>query len=268
MTDLPTPGMMAVPARLGVTARIVEGSLVIDVVPQDHTLRHGVLRASVVSFAVDAVAGILVDDDPEVWTFTTDLSVRMRPVPAPARVRAVERPLRRGRRSVTSAVEVTDESGASVATGTIGFARVPRKPTDPPKLGMTPELAAEAMADLPTLDAPLRDAAGIEVLDAAEGVVEVAVTPALTNPAGTLQGAMVALLAEVAAEDLVAARFGIPAVVVDLDLRYLAQARVGPVRTRSRLLGDGPGDPIEVELVDTSTDVVTTVAYARAVAVG
>jgi acyl-coenzyme A thioesterase PaaI-like protein len=48
----------------------------------------------------------------------------------------------------------------------------------------------------------LREEAGIEVIDAAEGVVQVEVTPGLRNPAGTLQGAMVALLAEAAAPPL------------------------------------------------------------------
>jgi hypothetical protein len=42
-------------------------------------------------------------------------------------------------------------------------------------------------------------------------------------------------------------------------------ARTGPVRTRSRLLGSGPDAPVQVELVDTSTDDITTLVYARAV---
>ena len=74
---------------------------------------------------------------------------------------------------------------------------------------------------------------------------------------------MVALLAEAAAEDLVTARFGAPAVVTDLDLRYLAKASEGPIRTRSRLLGAGPDAPVEVALVDTSTGTPTTLVYAR-----
>ncbi len=94
-----------------------------------------------------------------------------------------------------------------------------------------------------------------------------AVTPQLRNPAGTLQGAMVALLAEAAAEDLVSTRFETPCVVTELDLRYLAQARVGPVRSRCRLLGTTPDSPVEVELFDTSEERITTLVYARATAV-
>jgi acyl-coenzyme A thioesterase PaaI-like protein len=117
------------------------------------------------------------------------------------------------------------------------------------------------------LSRPLRDEAGIEVIDGAEGVVQVEVTPDLRNPAGTLQGAMVALLAEAAAEELISTRFERSAVVTDLDLRYLRMAQVGPVRTRTRLLGTEPESAVQVELIDTSTDQITTLVYARAITV-
>ncbi len=110
---------------------------------------------------------------------------------------------------------------------------------------------------------PLREEAGIAVLDPMQGAVQVQVTPELRNPAGTLQGAMVALVAEAAAEELASARFNIAAVVTDLDLRYLGQTGDGPVRTRCCLLGDGFDSPIRIELFDTSSDRLTTLAYAR-----
>lgn len=86
----------------------------------------------------------------------------------------------------------------------------------------------------------------------------------LRNPAGTLQGAMVALVAEVAAEEMISARFEVPAVVTELDLRYLAQTGDGPVETRCSLLGEGPDAPIRVELFDRSRDRLTMLAYAHA----
>ena len=81
------------------------------------------------------------------------------------------------------------------------------------------------------------------MVDAATGVVEVDVAPHVRNPAGTLQGAMVALVAESAAEELVGHRNG-PAVVTEIDVRYLAQAPVGPVRTSCRVLGDAADAPV------------------------
>jgi acyl-coenzyme A thioesterase PaaI-like protein len=264
MTDVSGPGI-SVPSRLGVTARIEDGELVLELTPQQETLHHGVVRASVLAFVIDVAAGIPLDQDADVWTLTSDMSVRMRPVPAPDRIDATSTILRRGRRSATSLVELRTDDGAPIATGAIGFVNIPRKATDPPKpnvpLGQIPVIFRDPI----TLARPLREEAGIEVIDAAAGVVQVEVTPALRNPAGTLQGAMVALLAEAAAEDLLTTRFESPVVVTNLDLRYLRKAEVGPVRTRSRLLGTNPDAAVQVELIDTSTDQITTLVYASAV---
>jgi acyl-coenzyme A thioesterase PaaI-like protein len=265
MTDIPSR-VTSVPARLGVTARFEDGSLELDLVPGPELLHHGMVRASVISYVVDALAGISVDGDASVWTLTTDMSIRMRPVPAPQSLSAINTILRRGRRSVTSTVEVTTQDGTPLATGAIGFAHIPRKEDDPPKPIVPPEMAPQLFQLQEPLSRPLREEAGIEVVDAAEGVVQVELTPELLNPAGTLQGAMVALVAEAAAEDLLSTRFESPVVVTDLDLRYLAQTQAGPVRTRSRLLGTGPDSSVQVELIDTSTDRLTTLVYARAVA--
>jgi len=266
MTDVPNP-TTAVPSRLGVAARFEDGQLILDLTPRPETLHHGIVRASVISYVVDAVSGISVDGGADVWTLTSDMTVRMIPMPAPARISAVNSILRQGRRSITCSVELTTDDGTAVASGAIGFATIPRKETDPPKPLVSPEQAPIWMRDLGVLTLPLREEAGIEVIDAAQGIVQIDVTPELRNPAGTLQGAMVALVAEAAAEDLAATRFESPVVVTDLDLRYLGQARVGPVRTRTRLLGTGPAAPIRVELIDTSTDKITTLVYARAVTV-
>jgi acyl-coenzyme A thioesterase PaaI-like protein len=262
MTDLPSR-LGSVPTRLGVTARYEDQGLELDLTPQPETLHHGVIRASVLSYVVDVVAGITVDRDPNVWTLTTDMTVRMRCMAAPARVTAVNRVVRRGRRSVTCTVEMTDEAGRPFAAGAIGFASLPRRDTDPPKPLVSPQDAVELFDGLPGLTRPLRDEAGIEVVDAARGVVQLDVTPEVRNPVGTLQGAMVALVAEAAAEELLATRTESPVVITDLDLRYLAQAPTGPVRTSVRVLDDSPLAPLEISLVDTSTDTLTTLVYAR-----
>ncbi len=266
MTDVSSPGS-SLPSRLGVAARFADGDLILELTPQEEGLHHGIVRASVLSFVVDVVAGIPLDQDASVWTLTTDMSVRMRPIPAPDRIDATSRIVRQGGRSATCLVELKTNAGIPIATGAIGFAKVPRKPTDPAKpnvpLGQTPLIFHHSA----TLSRPLREEAGIEVVDAAEGIVQVEVTADLRNPAGTLQGAMVALVAESAAEDLLATRFDSPVVVVDLDLRYLRKTQAGPVRTRSRLLGTGPGAPVQIELIDTSTGEITTLVYARGVAV-
>ena len=132
MTDVSGPGI-SVPGRLGVAARIDDGDLVLELTPQRETLHRGVVRASVLSFVIDVVAGIPLDQDAGVWTLTSDMSVRMRPMPAPERIDATNTILRQGRRTATCLVELTTDRGAPIATGAIGFAKVPRKTTDPPK---------------------------------------------------------------------------------------------------------------------------------------
>lgn len=263
MTDIPGSNR-PIPGRLGVQARLQDGDLVLDLSPTAEVLHHGIIRASVLSFLVDSVAGIPIDDDPTAWALTTDMTVRMRPVAAPACVTAVNRVVRRGGRSVTCMSQITTEDGTLVAAGATGFARIPRKEGDPPKPVITPEFVVELFRGAPALARPLREEACIEVVDAARGVVQVELTDDLRNPAGTMQGAMVALLAEAAAEEMLGARAGAPVVVTDLDLRYLSRTQAGPMRTRTRLVGDGADATAEVELVDCSTNAVTTLVYARA----
>jgi acyl-coenzyme A thioesterase PaaI-like protein len=263
MTDV-LGNEVSVPSRLGVTAEVVDGELIMELRPRPEVLRFGVVRASVIAFMIDVVAGIVQDDDPDTWSLTSDMSVRMRPLAAPECLRTRSTILRRGRRSSATRVEVVTDGGKPVATGAIGFARVPRHDTDPPKPTVSMERITKLFNGTSVLTQPLRQEAGIVVLNAEEGTVEVPLSWELRNPAGTMQGAMVALVAEVAAEELMSARFGMDAVVTDLDLRYLAQTGAGPVASRCTLLGDGPGAPIQVELFDLSEDRLTTLVYARA----
>ena len=67
-----------IPSLLGVRGRMVDSDLVLDLHPNPAILHHGIVRASVLAYVVDAVAGIAIDTDPERWSFTTDLTLRIR----------------------------------------------------------------------------------------------------------------------------------------------------------------------------------------------
>src|SRR5215472_1266400 len=121
MTDLPA-NLTAVPSRLGSRARVDGHGLVMEIEDIPTELLHaGVLRLSVLTYLVDVSAGVILDTDPDAWTFTTDLSLRMQVVPTPRRVSASSTILRRGRRSAHGLVEVVDEHERLVAAGAIGF---------------------------------------------------------------------------------------------------------------------------------------------------
>ncbi|MEZ5143798.1 MAG: hypothetical protein R2726_23540 [Acidimicrobiales bacterium] len=253
MTDLPI-GATAIPNRLGTTMSWDGDDLVTHLTPMPSTMVAGALRASAGVFLVDVAAGIQVDTDPEAWTFTSDLSLRLPAAPAPRRVDARTTVLRGGRRSVTADVALTDETGAPWGWSTLGFTRVPRRPDDPAKPEVRADELAAVWARIPLLEEPLREAADVRVLDPSRGEAEVDVRPDLTNPAGALQGAMVALLIEIAAEELASHHAGAPRIVTELDLRFLGQGRVGPVRSRAWSIGRPEDEVLRVELRDGGAD--------------
>jgi len=263
VTDLPVDEA-SIPSRLGTSVTWDGAELVGHLEPLPATRIGTALRASVVAFLVDAAAGLLVDSDPEAWTFTSDLSLRLPAAPAPARLDAFTTVLRGGRRSVTADVALVDDAGAPWGWSTIGFTRLERRPGDPEKPIIDLSQASAIWEQIPPLDEPLRAAAGVRVLDAAEGRVEIGLRPDLANPAGALQGAIVALLAEVAAEELATHNAGAPRMVTELDIRFLGQGRGGPVRSQAWCIGPPSDEVFRVELRDAGADdKLLTVALAR-----
>lgn len=261
VTDLPTEAA-SIPSRLGVTIRLDDGEIVAHLAPRPETCRHGVIRASVLVFQVDVVAGMAVDTDPAAWTFTSDLSLRAPLEPAPEGIDARASILRAGRRSLTSEVALATDAGPW-AYSLAGFARVPRNPEDPEKPDIDVGEAVARWQEIPPLDEPLRDAAGIRAVDPGTGTVELDLRAELRNPAGALQGAMVALVAEAAAEDLADAHLEGPHVVTDLDIRFVSQARVGPVRSRAAFIGPPEDRSVRVELTDVGRARLITAVLAR-----
>lgn len=262
MTDI-SALTTSLPSRLGTTSRVEDGQLVFRLTPVDSTCVFGSVRASVLSFVIDAATGVAVDADADRWTFTSDLVVRARRIPAPEWIDVRPRVLRDGRRSASCSASITDQDGVVVGYGSGGFARVDRREGDPPKSPFDPAVAGRAWGNVAVIDEPLPVAMGLRVIDGPAGVVEVDVAPTLQNPAGALQGAMVAALVEASAEQALGHRLGQSVFVTDLDVRYLAQNRVGPIRAKAEVLGDGPDSLVVVDLVDVTTGVLTTHAIAR-----
>ena len=271
MSDVTAHSPASVPNRLGVTARLGDDDeLVISLRPSEFTTRLGSVRTSMLVYVVDVVTGIPADTVPDSWTLTSQLWVRSDPVAAPSLVEGRHRMLREGRRSATAEAWLLDDEGRSVGLGIASFSRVERRPDDPPKFHFRIPESFAVFGSAPPLDVPLAEAVGLQVVDAAAGVVEVEVDALLTNPAGTLQGAIVAYVAEAAAEELLSSLAGQPVLVTELDVRYLGQARLGcVVRSRARLVGGSPDAPLDgtvvVELVDAQTDRLVTYVVARGI---
>ena len=109
MTDIPNLAA-SIPSRLKVSVPVVADPLVLRLEPIPETCRLGSVRASALSFLIDAVAGIEVDRGLDAWTFTSEMTVRMNPVPAPMLVDATGNVLREGKRSATCEARLVDEA--------------------------------------------------------------------------------------------------------------------------------------------------------------
>lgn len=228
------------------------GDSVLELRPRAELLVHGCVRISALVLMVDMGGGLHAHRaaHPD-WTFTNDLSVRIAARPAPSRILARTRVLRAGRGTMMTEVELQgddDHFGLAYA----GFNRQARRVGDHPNPDI--DEAARRWGRYTPLDAPLFDTVGVQIVDAAHGRVEVAMRDDLRNPAGALQGAMISIVGEAAAEALLQHHGLARPIITDIDIRYLAMGRVGPIHSRARLLGTTPTDAIAVELYDRGND--------------
>jgi len=118
-----------------------------------------------------------------------------------------------------------------VATGLVTFARVPASTStasatwDPmATIGVRRHMD---LAGVP-LDEPLLERCGLVVIDAAAGVVELPNSPYVQNSRGRINGGVLGMVFQWAAEAAAPGYVG-----SDLHIHYLASARVGPVRTET-----------------------------------
>jgi acyl-coenzyme A thioesterase PaaI-like protein len=178
---------------------------------------------------------------------TLDIAVRIVAQPESDRVRAAARLLKEGRTTVAVAVDFSDaRSGDTVALSHLTFVPSPR-PQDLAPPTLTGMRTGGSMA------VPLPELVGARVPE--PGVAEIDHRPYVVQGSGALQGGIVALLAELAAESLA----GGP--VLDLDTRYLSTVRVGPARAQASPAGGGV---VRIEVRDTGAGSrLAAVATAR-----
>jgi uncharacterized protein (TIGR00369 family) len=244
---------------LGIEAEsIAESDTVARIRATPHIVAaDGGVRAGVLATLVDLVGGseAIRAARPDRMV-TADLTLQMvRPAVGPF-VEARGRVVRRGRTTLVIEAGVFDVSGeGSQATADAGDA--------PPAAWATMTFAihagnqSKASGDegprLPArwsftgagLEGPVVDALSLSETGAGGGEVSMPVREYLLNSFGAVQGGVMALLGEVAALRAFEGAGGPGgAVVTDLQVAYLATGRVGPIVSRTRVLGtcgDGPG---------------------------
>jgi acyl-coenzyme A thioesterase PaaI-like protein len=206
------------------------------------------VRASVLATMADVWTGALAGMacEPKL-ALTLDLTARLVGDVSGDRLDIVGRVLKRGRTTIVTQTDFLHAStGLVVALSHATFVASPR-PQD--LIGPMVERRTTANA----LTGPIAEELGVTVL--APGVATLERGPYVNQPSGTLQGGVVAVLAEVAAETLTGGR------VTELEVRYLSAIRVGPARTSAVALDD---HTVRVEIRDPlNEDRLATVVMTR-----
>jgi acyl-coenzyme A thioesterase PaaI-like protein len=231
----------------------------------------GALRLGVIGALIDSASAVvaLAAAAPD-WIATADLAyhsiepVREGPAICSARV------LRAGVGVVVVRVEVFDghgdesvEQGSPAGVGLVTFSRIPSRAT---------VLRIDPFANIGTrmsnarpdsgYDIPLHDKLGLRVVDPAAGIVELDKHDYVRNSFGTINGGALCMLAEAGAEHAANAATGGRYHAADLQVHYLAQTKVGPARSRTRVVrADDHHVVCDLRVVDAGNqDVVLAVA--------
>jgi uncharacterized protein (TIGR00369 family) len=250
----------------------------------------GAARAGALATLVDVIGGGLAAQTAQPdWIATADLTLHLTGAAASGSVEARARVAHAGRTTVVIEVTLHGDAGTEtkasaaggaphsgatagkpqpestdgheIGTATMSFARLPRRDTNPDiSSSMTSSTSSMALPDS-RLQSSLVDELGICVVDFANGVVEAPVVEWSRNSLGSMQGGAVAVVVDAAAQVAAEGSAAGPVVVTDLQLTYLALARVGPLRTRVDVLEARPGVVVvHVEVIDMGAEErVTTV---------
>ena len=206
------------------------------------------VRPSVLLTIADCIAGVpaMHVASPQL-SVTLDMVVRIVSGRTGPELAMTSELLKKGRNTVASEVRFTDAaSGGLVALAFLTFMASPR-----PQDLSPPILDGMVMHGSMPVDFP--DRVGLRTL--APGVTEIERSTFVQQAAGSVQGGIVALLGETAAQSLT----GLP--VTELDARFFTGVRVGPGRATAEDVGDGV---VRVEVRDTgNADRLAALVTAR-----
>lgn len=218
-------------------------------VPGSDWLRTSVLATWADSLGAGAATAAVYPIAPTTLDLTLDVC---RPLVRLGRIRAVARPVKVGRQVIFTRIDFwADDAAELLAVASVTFMANPdgRTLADPE----APHHEAYANGS-GRLAAPLAEACACVRLS--PGVATLPKSPETTNGLGTVNGGLLALVAEEAALSLAPA-----AGLSSLAVRYLRAARVGPVIATAERVGD----VVMIDLCDHGADdrLVATVTARR-----
>jgi uncharacterized protein (TIGR00369 family) len=125
--------------------------------------------------------------------------------------------------------------GTSIGSAVMTFSRLPRK-KDTIEIEVDSVNGMTFAVEGSGLSRCYLDEVGLQVLDDTAGVVEIKMNDYVRNSFSAIQGGIVALLVDLAGQCAARAATGKPLTTRDMTIHYLAQGKVGPFRTRARVL--------------------------------
>ena len=190
------------------------------------------------------------------WIATAGLSIyTIRPAKS-GTVVAFGTVIRAGQSINVIDVDIREESSGtthpstSIGSAIMTFSRLPRRKD-------TIEVEADSVNGVTFavegsgLSRRYLDRVGLRILDERAGDIEIKMTEYVRNSFGAIQGGIVALLADIAGQCAARAATGQPLITKDLTVHYLSQGKVGPFRTRARMLRQTNDTALtRVEVVD------------------
>jgi acyl-coenzyme A thioesterase PaaI-like protein len=222
---------------LDITTDHVAADRSIATAPIDEFVRNAAGAASLGFLAavvdVSAATVALIAGHPN-WCATSDLSLTATGWLLDGPVSVDSRLIRVGSNTVVVGADVLDGHGVRAAHGLVAFARIPRAASasasdfDPLTLVGQTRRSTPGIAPAPI---PMMDRIGLKVLDAEHGAVEVHKDDYVINSFGTINGGVLGVLFQAAAESAVPGL-----VATDLQIHYLRQAGSGPARTATTVL--------------------------------
>jgi acyl-coenzyme A thioesterase PaaI-like protein len=210
-------------------------------------------RPSVLATIADCIAGIpACFVTTPALAVTLDISVHMVAEQCGDDLTVRGEIVKPGRSTVASEIRFSDARTALlVATSYVTFMASPRPQDNAPPL-------QRGMRTSGSMPVPFPDFVGTRL--GTPGVAEVDLTPFVMQASGTLQGGVVAMIGEVAAETLTGSR------VLSLDIRYLSAVRVGPGRATATPVGE---NLVRVEVRDAgSNNRLAALIFARVAPAG
>ena len=240
------------------------GTIRAPVVPEICTDRGG-MHLGVVATLIDLLGGGLAIKAiyPD-WIATADLSIYTNKHVTSGDIKVSGSVIRTGKTTVVMDADLFNEAGGSkqsIGSAMMTFSRLPRR-DDIITLDEEPANTRVYAIEGSGLSQSFVREAGIDVIDAAAGVVELKLSEYVRNSINVLQGGAVALLIDVAGQHAARAYTGKSVVSSDLTIHYLSQGKVGPFRTRARVVRKTSDTALtRIEIIDSG-------ANNRLVAVG